>query len=430
MGSDRGPRGRNQGERGNSRPPSRLNSGRLAAGRALVLVEEGEHLQEALIDSLGRGEERQLAWFIALGVQRHRASIDAALRPHLSKPLTSLDVEVRTALRVGTFEKLYARTSDHAAVDQAVELSKALGLGRAKSMVNAVLRRVAPNQELTLFETLEHPEWIVNRWVSRYGQEAAENWCRSNNALPPITLIARDDAAFKRISGQIEGQIGVFSGKEVPRTWRVEGGAGRVEALPGFENGDFWVADLASVAVADMVPTGGSVLDATAAPGGKTMRLLSQGVNVCAVDASAKRLTKLHDSLRRIGFEAHTVVHDWLSEAPPKLDIPLYSVALVDAPCSALGTLGRHPDVRWRRRPTDLAQMAQRQIQILDRVAESVEPGGVIVYSVCSAEPEEGEQVVAQFVASHSGAVLDTSWTSAPPTDGEDGFFAARITLP
>lgn len=409
------------------RPPS-ANPGRVAAARALVRVDEGAHLEEVLADLLPEGPDRGLGWFLAFGVLRHRGEVDAALRPHLRQPLQALDAPVRAVLRLGAFEKRFARTRPHAVVHQAVEVARKLGAGRASGLVNAVLRRVGEPEGMARSDALNHPAWLVARWDARYGREATEAWCRANNEPPPLTVVLRDpeaegalrDAGLSLRPAKAGGQI-------IEGAFTLEDQAGPVPELPGFAEGRLWVQDAASVAVADLTGAGQGtrVLDACAAPGGKSFRLASRGAQVTAVDLSEPRLALLRESAHRLGLpvEAHT--HDWLTGPLPGAEP--FDVVLVDAPCTGLGVARRHPEIRWRRLEPDLWAAAEKQLRILANAATHVRPGGVLVYAVCSPEPEEGRGVVEAFLADHPDFREEDGFATAPPTDDEDAFQAVRL---
>ncbi len=405
------------------------NPGRVAAAQALLEVEAGAHVE----DSLGRlapqaSQDRSLAWFLALGVLRRRARVDAALRPFLSRPLDALDPELRAALRIGSFERQFARTPPHAVVDQAVEVACAIGGGRGKGLVNAVMRKVGAPRDLSPAEAADHPDWLYERWVERFGEAATNAWCERNNQDPALVLVARDDAAVLSAKFRDSG-LAVTpverGGTPVPGLLRLDDYHGPVTALPGFAEGEFWVQDAASVAAADLVgaPPGTQVLDACAAPGGKSFRLASQGARVVALDRDTARLGLLRDSATRLGFTIETHRHDW---AKPWIE-HTFSHVLLDAPCTGLGTVRRHPEIKWRRIPDDMTSAAKIQAVILDRVAAHVAPGGVLVYAVCSSEPEEGTQQIRAFLHRDPSFRLDREFCSAPPADDEDAFYGARL---
>ncbi|MFK7931847.1 MAG: RsmB/NOP family class I SAM-dependent RNA methyltransferase [Myxococcota bacterium] len=408
-----------------------MSAGRVAAARALVAVDSGSHVEDVLARSAPADpRDRAHAWFLAMGVLRHRGQVDAALRAHVSQPIGGLDAEVRAALRLGCFEKLFGRAGDHAAVNEAVEVVKALGSGRAKGLVNAVLRRVQAVENLPPHDALNHPAWLMSRWVDRYGQEATHAWCQSNsepaplavvdNGLDPQWIDAMRDAGLNPTAVELAG--GPLRG-----VWRIDGSDGGVPELPGFHDGAFWVQDPSAVAVADLVgaKAGDRVLDACAAPGGKTFRLLSSGAVVTAVDSQGNRLPRLREGLARLQRQATVRHHDWTQGELP--DVDPFDAVLVDAPCTGLGTVRRHPEIRWRRQISDILSMPLVQGPILQSASRHVRPGGVLVYAVCSPEPEEGSAIVTGFLAKNADFSLERELNFAPPKNHEDAHYAARL---
>lgn len=406
------------------------NPGRVSAAKALIGVDAGRHVEDVLAETAPSGRDRALAWYLALGVLRRRAHVDAALAPHLRQPLASLDREVRAALRLGAFEKLYARTKSHAAVHQAVDVTRALGAARASGLVNAVLRRVRAPQGLSRADALDHPPWLVARWDDRYGADAVTAWCERNNEPAVLFVVARDaEALAQRWSAMgvdTDTAPVVVASTPLLGVLRVEGQVGSPTELPGFDEGAFWVQDAASVAVADLVGAGKGtrVLDACAAPGGKAFRLTAAGAEVTAVDLSAERLALLRGSAERLGLNVAVRAHDWAQGPLPE---GAWDAVLVDAPCTALGLLRRHPDIRWRRTLLDVTRAPELQAAILANAASHVAPGGRLVYAVCSPEPEEGSRVVEQFIDQHRAFSLDATLSTAPPSGDEDAFWAARL---
>ena len=389
-------------------------------------VDEGVHVEEALARRApAHGADRDLAWFLALGALRRRGHVDAALQPHLSRPLGGLDPEVRATLRIGAFEKLFARTQPHAVVHQAVEVARVLKLGRASGFINAVLRRVTPFDDGVLDATVDHPLWLVQRWAERYGKPATSAWCAANSEPPPLFVVARHESV------PLEAVPVDWKGAPVPGVFRLSKGPGApIPTLPGFAEGQWWVQDLASVLVADLIgaQSGVRVLDACAAPGGKAFRMASQGAAVVAVDRDAERLARVRQGAGRLALAVTCRQHDW-TRGPLHFEglTEPFDAVLVDAPCTALGTLRRHPDVRWRRQPDDLRRAAEVQDRILAQAATHVASGGVLVYAVCSPEPEEGPDRVASFLEGHPGFSVEHTLTTAPPTQGEDAHFAVRM---
>ncbi|MFZ5480293.1 MAG: RsmB/NOP family class I SAM-dependent RNA methyltransferase [Myxococcota bacterium] len=396
--------------------PRRLNPGRLAAVRALIAVEDGEHVEDALAKLAPQDPgDRALAWHVALGVLRNRSALDAAIREGARRAPWTLDPPVLAALRVGLFELAHSRTPPHAAVDQAVEACRAAGAPHASGLVNAVLRR--PPYTPTPEEALGHPDWIVARWRARYG-EAADAWMAANNQPAPVFVVAKEDPAGVARDFQHRGLALTPVGEGV---FRLPEGAGAIEALPGYEEGRWWVMDPAAVAVADLVGEAVEVLDACAAPGGKSFRLASRGARVFATDVDEARLARVQEGAERLDLPVWAEVHDWTKGPLARV----FPAVLVDAPCTGLGTLRRHPDIRWRRKPEDVARNADRQRVILANAARCVAPGGVLVYAVCSPEPEEGADVAATL-----GWPEEARFVNAPALAGEDCFQAFRLRRP
>ena len=390
---------------------ARLNPGRLAAGRALLAVEDGDHVEDILaVTAPDKPADRGLAWHLALGVLRRQGSLDQTLAPHLGgRRLSDLDAPVRVVLRVGAADLHLSRTPRHAAVSQAVELARRLRVGRASGLVNAVLRR-AGDEALPDDPWLDLPGWLQARWRDHEGIEA---WVQRLGRPAPLCGVWRGEPHPGLAAQPVEA-----AGRVVPGAFCLPEASGEVTDLDGFAEGAWWVMDPSAVAVADRVADaagpGTTILDACAAPGGKTLRLASRGHAVTAVDLSPQRLERVQQSLHRTGLSAAIRQWDWLSGPNPVLG--RFSAVLVDAPCTGLGTLRRHPEIKWRRSPTDPAAMALRQLQILEAASTHVEPGGKLVYAVCSPAPEEGEGVVSQL----SGWEVTDRWASWPPSGDED----------
>jgi 16S rRNA (cytosine967-C5)-methyltransferase len=395
-------------------------------------VDEGCFADEGLVAHAPKGaEDRGLAWFLALGVLRNRSHVDASLRAHLRQPIGSLDSGVRATLRVGAFEKLYARTPPHAVVNEAVEVCKVIGKGHARGLVNAVLRKVAEPQGLSEAQQHDQPAWLWERWKGRYGAEAASKWAKQNHETPPLVLVAADPSFDPSCLAESDRQVEPvhLRGAVIHGAFRVKGHKGPVDPLLDHPSGSCWVQDAAAIAVADFgcVTPGQRVLDACAAPGGKSFRMASQGAQVVAVDRAEERLDLVREGALRLGFKMDCQLHTWGEdpwEGPCDFDL-----VLVDAPCSGLGTVGRHPEIRWLRAPEDLAFCAARQQAILESASAALKSGGHLVYAVCSGEPEEGDAVVRAFTESNPRFELLETWTSAPPEGVEDGHFVAKWSL-
>ena len=431
-----------------------------------------QDLPDALADAremLSDRRDRALVDEIATGTLRWQGALDHVLAQVSSRPLVQLDADVLDLLRAAAYQMLYLdRVPQHAVVHEAVALARRVGKRSAAGFVNAVLRALAadpasislPARPATptgtqntidrsqaldyLATTLSHPRWLAERWLDRHGFEATEHWARFNNQSAPITLrvnLLRTSA--KELTGWLAAlDIRVRPGRWSPHTLVVTHGNPVTTALAG--QGLFLVQDEASQLVAELVAAqpGSQVLDVCASPGGKTAviagTMAGRGMLV-AGDLRPRRLALLADTLSRLvpGF-AHVIRLD-MHRSPPLA--PVFDWVLLDAPCSGLGMLRRDPDVRWRRSPDDLPRFAVDQTTFLRAAATVVAPGGRLVYSTCSSEPEENERVVEQFLSTHEGftvehptmgqldALIDAHgyFRTLPHRDQLEGFFAAIL---
>jgi 16S rRNA (cytosine967-C5)-methyltransferase len=403
-----------------------VNPGRVAAAAVLLEVEAGAHAEDELAQRAPADpRDRGLAWNLVMGALRRKSTVDAAVQAFLDRPVGAVDPAVRAVLRAGAYEILLTRAPRHAVVHDAVEVARALGVGRASGLVNAVLRRVELPTLTARADRLDHPAWLVDRWTSRYGHEATDAWCLANNEQPPLVVGATDPAATLALWAEagLGWRPARAHGAEVPRSFELVGSAGRLEGVPGWDG--LWVQDAASAWMTDLIPASATtVLDACAAPGGKTMRLAARGAQVMAVDSSETRLERLSQSCKRLGLPVRQRRHDWTTG--PIAGLGELDAVLVDAPCTGLGTVRRHPEIRWRRGPLDPGALGLKQAAILRAAATHCRRGGHVAYVVCSSEPEEGPEVV-RAVAARAGLTLVEERLSAPPSDGEDAFYGALL---
>ena len=365
---------------------------RAAALRLLdAVLRKGLPLESAL-DSAARGleraDDRALAHALAAEVLRRLPDLDALIDGATAKPLPR-DAKARTVLRIALAQALQLGTPPHAAIATVLPLVD----GGPRRLVHGVFGALT-RKGVTLPELPTLPDGIAERWTANWGEDMVDAARRAIAAPPPLDLTLRDvdEDWAERLGG-----ISLAAGHV-----RLPAGA-RVTELPGFAEGAWWVQDLSASLPARLIGAGkGRVLDLCAAPGGKTMQLAAAGWDVTAVDLSDVRLKRVRENLARTKLEAKLVAGDALtfSDAP-------YDAVLLDAPCSATGIFRRHPDVLHRVRPRAVASMAERQQAMLARAASLVKPGGRLVYSVCSLEPEEGERVADAFLASHSGFAID-----------------------
>ena len=420
-----------------------MSDPRREAYRILRRVEEGGAYASILLEERARSisDPRDIALLteIVLGVLRRRAALDHAIGQVLaSRSLDTIDPPVLAALRIGAYSLLHLdRVPDFAAVDTAVDLAREGGAKGAAGYVNGVLRALARRgRELLpaapevgdvpgLALHLSHPVWWTERVVERLGWERAGALLAANNEpAPPVLAPVVPDLAARLVAEGVTTQPGRF----LPDALHVVSGV--PQATRAFREGAFWMQDEASQLVPRLFsdPIGPRIADLCAAPGGKTLALaarLAAGGFVLAGDRSLKRLGRLVRNLARVQIPGvQPVAIDLLAESLA-LSGPFDDV-LLDAPCSGTGTLRRHPEIRWRLRPSDIEQLAVRQERMIDQAATLVRPGGRLVYSVCSIEPEEGPRVVERFVGRHPefrrGETLDTAGEA-----GIDGFFAALL---
>ena len=308
---------------------------------------------------------------------RRLPDLDALIDSATRLPLAD-DAKARMVLRLALAQKIGLGTPDHALVSTALPLVD----GGPRKLVHGVLGTLL-RQGIAPIELALLPSPVFERWSRAWGPQVVAAARRAIVSRPALDLsFARD----------VDYPLGTAL---APRHRRLDDSSA-VARLPGFEEGGWWIQDLAASLPARMVPAGARrVLDACAAPGGKTMQLAAAGHEVTALDRSESRLARLAENLARTGLEATTVVGDvreWVPDAP-------FDAVLLDAPCSATGTFRRHPEVLYRARPEIIIQMAAFQAELLRHAADWVRPGGSLVYAVCSLEPEEGERQIDAFLA-------------------------------
>lgn len=420
---------------------------RRAALQALRDVRGGMPFPAALDRAVKRlsDPDRRLAHELAAGVLRGQTALDARLAPLVARGWESVAPELQEVLRVGAFQlTALDRVPVHAAVDTSVALAKRAGGARAGGFVNAVLRRlgqspVAPALADGTAEGLaaaaSHPGWLVERWLERFGPEETAALLRWNNTRPRLVLqparASRELIEHRWREAGIETSAAPFgAGLMTDRS--------RPRELPGYDEGDFIVQDPAHALLmrfAD-VPPGASLYDACAAPGGKAIALGREAGRVVAADVSLPRARRLAGNIRRAGSgREFSVVAD--ARRPP---VRPTDAVLLDVPCLGTGTFARHPDARWRVTPEALDRLVGRQAALLDGAATVVAPGGILLYSTCSIEPEENADQVNRFLTRHPEFRREPSdrlppslmsgegdLTILPQRHAMDGAFGARL---
>ena len=360
--------------------------------------------------------DRALVRAILGAALRRRGEIAAAIARSLNKPLPDRAGSLDAILHVGAAQILFLDVPDHAAVSLAVtHAAEDRTTRNARGLVNSVLRRIARERSEILARPdairLDAPEWLFERWTAAYGEETAEAIASAHLYQPGLDITPKHNPALwaDRLGGTL-----------LPTGTIRLGAAGRVSVLPGYTEGAWWVQDAAAALPARLLRAapGQRVADLCAAPGGKTAQLAAAGAAVTAVDLQPSRLKRLAGNLRRLGLSAELVAADVLKWEPPEL----FDAVLVDAPCSATGTIRRHPDVQWLKRPQDIGSLAELQAAMLDRAAAWVKPGGRLVFCTCSLEPEEGDAQTGPFLAAHSDFALE------PIDPAEIGGLASLLT--
>ena len=394
-----------------------LSPARKAAFDVLIAVEKGHSHSDDLLRGKAvnalSAADRNLATTLVLGVLRWQIRLDYELRALLKHPGAKLEPEVLIPLRLGAFQLLHLdRIPARAAIDESVELAKQAGQRFASGMVNAVLRKLsaAPRVQLPEESVEElalatgHPAWMVERWAGNYGIEAARAICHHGQSQPALTIRVKDGAVDAELNdAEIHAELGelltaartIISGDVLSSSAYQEG---RIRFQ---DEGSQLVAELAAGSANSAIE---KILDACAAPGGKTLILAERKPNarIVACEPSPQRL----DALRK-RLAAHAgQIECRHADATALEEESVFDLALVDVPCSGTGTLGRNPEIRHRLRPEDFERQAERQRGILRAALRAVRPGGRVVYSTCSLEPEENEHVVSAVLGECSDAHL------------------------
>lgn len=416
-------------------------------------------LSAALDRVLSKGRwdprDKRLAAELTYGVARWRFRLDWVIRRATGRHAKDLDRRARTLLRLGIYQLAFTRVPAPAAVHSTVALAG--GDAGRRGFVNAVLRALArdgvpepPADAKHFGPRVGLPDWLATRWLERLGPEGADAWARHANTPAPLTLrvhttrITPDELAERLEAAGLE----VTPSAWVPDALRVAGHV-PVRGIPGYAEGLWYVQDEAGQLVARLVGAGPGerILDACAAPGGKATQLaatVGEKGEVVALEPDAGRLERLSANVLRLGSANVRVVRGDLADGPPAGAGGPFDRVLVDAPCSGLGVLGRHPEGRWWKDAAGIRACARVQAEILAEAAKLVRPGGALVYAVCTGEPEETTWVTGAFLADHPdfrvvpadtvlGAAArpwtapDGSFTTLGNAAGLDGFFALRM---
>lgn len=450
------PEGRRKGE--GAKNVRAVSPARLAAFNILRRVEEEGAYATPLLaasESEIRADDRALSYELVLGTLRRQLWLDALIEHYAGRSALGLDAPVRRALRLGLYQlRFLTRIPARAVVNESVNLAHLSRLRSAAAFINAVLRRAIrepdydPAADLTepierLAIETSHPPWLIERWVKAFGREEAESFARANNEAPPVAFrVVTKQASVEEVLDKLREAGAIAEPSQIARgAWRIQGGTTVWQRLA--REGKIYLQDEASQLVARVLDAraGERILDVCAAPGSKATHIAGRTpapLFVVAGDVHEHRAQAVVKAGRRQGVEnLRVVVHD--AEAALPFAEGAFDCVLVDAPCTGTGTLRRNPEIRWRITARDVLDLSRRQQLILARSARMVRPGGRLVYSTCSVEPEENEEVVARFLGENDlfkqvsvkappellvGKGAARTW---PQKCGADGFFIAAF---
>jgi 16S rRNA (cytosine967-C5)-methyltransferase len=444
--------------------PAREPSVRKTATEILLKVDVRKAYGDVLLhhaqEEAGLDDrDRRLLTELVYGTLRWRGRLDAELKTLTRRPLEKTDPFLLNLLRLSLYQlRFLDKIPAYAIINEAVALAKARERARAGGFVNAVLRSAlrdkwelpAPDPKpASLAAYWSHPVWLVKKWLETFGAEETTALLKASNQPAPLILRAN---ALKGTSEELINLFRRHGIEAAPALWSPQGiilqSPSLVSQLPGFDSGLFQVQSEASQLVAFLLgpQPGECVLDACAAPGGKTTHiaeLMGDIGEVTATDISTTGLKKITANAGRLGLRSIKTLAADLNKPFQRTARELHDRVLVDAPCSGLGTLRLHPEIKWQRSEKDIARLAQLQRRFLTRAASLLRPGGTLVYSTCTLTREENESVIEYFLANHQEFVLDEAaeylpeqaksmargryFLALPHRHNTDGFFAARL---
>ncbi len=426
-------------------PP--LASRHVALDVLIACLDKGQPLDEALARHEGFAgldpRDRAFVRLLLATTLRRLGEIDLVLAALVAKPLEGPNAAGRQVLRLGAAQLLFLGTAPHAAVDTSVRVMEDAHLPHLKGLANAVLRRISREGVTILGDRdparLNTPQWLWQSWAEAYGEDTTRAIASAHLIEAPLDVTVRSNLDFW--AGQLEAEV-------LPTGTLRRSGGGHIAELPGFAEGAWWVQDAAATLPVRLMGdvAGKRVADLCAAPGGKTMQLCAAGASVTAVDISARRMVRVGENLARAGLSADLVTADaskWV--AAEKFD-----AILLDAPCSGTGTLRRHPDIAWLKDEEDVRRLTLAQDRLLLHALDQLNPGGTLLYAVCSLQEDEGPARIEALLGreprlrrvavepkelpglehaiTRDGDVrtLPSMW---PERGGLDGFYIARLSL-
>ncbi|MEA3548755.1 MAG: 16S rRNA (cytosine(967)-C(5))-methyltransferase RsmB [Thermodesulfobacteriota bacterium] len=424
------------------------------SGQPLDMLMEQQIKKENQADT----RDTNLTMALAYGVLRQRRYLDDAIATFAKHPLRKMKPKTLQALRIGVYQLLcMERIPASAAINETVQaLKKAKQPKWLINFVNGVLRNVARNMDQLLKAKKglppavreSHPDWLYKRWSRRYGDETALEICRSNNSLPILTLrLNRKKISLPEYMERLAGAgIQAKQSDIIEEALHLAGYKGAISALPGYDQGFFHIQDEAAQLIVSLFQPfePGRYLDSCAGLGGKTIQLaelLPGKSTLTAVEPNKTRLRHLQENLTRMNFSADVSIFQGGIESFQQKGGEPFTHILVDAPCSGLGVIRRHPDIRWNRRPEDLLSFQKKQLSLLQTAVAMLAPGGILVYATCSMEPEENDEVIRHLLKNQpemsveqpaipAGAndfLDEQNFLRTLPAQLHDGFFATKL---
>ncbi len=428
------------------RAKTKLQTGAVSPSRRAALdilgavLRRKQAFDEAFDERIGamklEQRDRGFVHMLVATALRRLGQIDDVIAALIERPLPSTATMVQDILRLGAAQLLFLETPPHAAVNESVELTARLELTGFKGLVNAVLRRVAENGPARVAAhdaaRMNTRTWLWDLWVAAYGEERARRIAEAHLTEAPLDITVRKDAA--EWAAKLEAEL-------LPSGSLRRKAGGNIAELPGFAAGAWWVQDAAAALPARLFDnvSGKTIFDLCAAPGGKTAQLAALGAKVFAVDNSTPRLRRLEENLARLWLSAELVAGDASVWAPDFLA----DGVLLDAPCTATGTIRRHPDIAHLKSPANMAALIALQNRLLGNASELVKQGGLLIYCTCSLQRAESEDRIAAFLAARPdyrrapiaadeigvprNVVTDEGDVRTTPAEGFDGFYIARL---